>query len=504
MIASDDRLQSLEELIGYLGGSVRGSTSDDHFEQLGELLDERTDYARLWLVWCTLRGELAVEGDILAFRRDVKLNGGRFALDGLGQRVDHSIFGYGTTVDIVTGAILVDVHDTCRTDKISGIQRVVRETVSRWAQQNDLQLVAWTHDRQGLRHLSATEKSRVLDKTAATSAADDPIERERLIVPNGGLLIVPELALESERAARLLCMGRFAETRTAFIGHDLVPITSGETSIDSVASHFPLYLDAVGYAAGVAGNSASTSAEFDAFKLMLAASGRSGPVVKPVFLAADIVEPSAADLAAARKRLNLGDEPLVLVVGTHEPRKNHLAVLQAARSLWRSGLSFRLAFLGSSAWGSDAFDQFAAVLHEQGYPIVVLRTVTDSLLAASYRLASVSVFVSFHEGFGLPVVESLRSGTPVIASNFGSMKEIADRYAGVLTVDPRSDRQIAKTLSRVLSEPAILTEMQQLLSKNHYRSWDDYANETWQFFTALTEDPSVLPVAADENGTQNA
>ncbi|QWT25025.1 glycosyltransferase family 4 protein [Subtercola sp. PAMC28395] len=471
-------------LVVALGDQVRGSTAAEHMAQLGELLDSDPAYSRLWLVWATQRGELPVESDVVNFRRDVKLNGGAAALSSLGNRADFSIFGYATRVEIVADAVMVDVHDTCRTDKMSGIQRVVRETVSRWAREHDIQLVAWTKNRRALRRVTEIEYGRVVDKVAASSDGTDPVETEQIVVPHGGLLVVPELAAESERAERLLALGRFSTTRTAFIGYDVVPMTSGETATDAIAAHFPLYLDAVAYSSRVATDSASTGSEFEAWKRMLPASGRTGPEVKAVVLAGDVDESTDESLAAARRRLKLDDAPMVLVVGTHEPRKNHLVVLQAARILWQRGERFRLVFIGSSSWGSAAFDNLAQVLLDQGYPLVIVKAASDSLLAASYRLAAVSIFTSFHEGFGLPIVESLRAGTPVIASNIGSMQEIADMYRGVITIDPHSDSTLQSTLHSVLSDATILQTLRTELASNTYRSWDQYAADVWSFFTA--------------------
>ncbi|TQL54651.1 glycosyltransferase family 4 protein [Subtercola boreus] len=475
--------ETVRRLIGSLGADASAATTP---EELSELLATTfgSDLAddRLWLVWACLRGELPVEDDLILFRRNVVLNGAAQAIRDLGGRADASIFGLTATVEIVDSPILVDVHNTASTGTMSGIQRVVRETTGRWAAEHELTFVAWSDNRFALRRLTAKEESRMRG-TEYDESEKAKAMPARLVIPNGGLMIIPELAADSERADRFLAMGRYASTRVAYIGYDCVPLTSGETAAGAMAGHFPLYLDAVAYADRVAAISESTAHEFDAWKLMLPASGRTGPDVRAVFLAGDSDEPSEAALAETREEIELAPgEPLVLAVGSHEPRKNHLSVLQVARLLWEEGKKFRLVMIGSGSWNSDPFDNLAASLQDQGHPLVVLSGASDRLLAASYRLAAVSIFTSFHEGFGLPIVESLRAGTPVISSNVGSMLELSKRYGGVITVDPHSDEQLEDALRSALDDPAVLAAKRAELATNDYRSWDDYSREVWEYF----------------------
>jgi len=235
----------------------------------------------------------------------------------------------------------------------------------------------------------------------------------------------------------------------------------------------------------VAAISKSTEFEFASWKRMLAASGRQGPDLRTFFLGGDSAEPSADDLARTSADLaSAGDAPIILVVGSHEPRKNHLSVLQAARVLWEEGEQFRLVFIGSGSWRSEAFFQLTDALRARGYPIITRSGASDGFLSASYRLAAVSIFTSLHEGFGLPIVESLRAGTPVITSGLSSMQEVADEYDGVFSVDPHSDEELEDLLRRMLHDPTILQKARRELAGNTYRSWEDYAAEVWEYFAS--------------------
>jgi len=111
-----------------------------------------------------------------------------------------------------------------------------------------------------------------------------------------------------------------------------------------MTSNFAQYLVAMRSGARVAAISRSSADEFRGWRRMVRAAGHQGPQICEVELPVH-AQPSAPEhLDHARQLLCIPGSPLVLVVGSHEPRKNHLAVLHAAELLWRDGLSFTLAF----------------------------------------------------------------------------------------------------------------------------------------------------------------
>jgi glycosyltransferase involved in cell wall biosynthesis len=172
--------------------------------------------------------------------------------------------------------------------------------------------------------------------------------------------------------------------------------------------------------------------------------------------------------------------PMVLVVGSHEPRKNHRAVLHAAELLWREGLNFSLLFVGGNSWNSERFTRALHDLQAAGRPVHAVRALTDDLLRAAYTIAYCTLFPSFNEGFGLPVAESIASGTPVITSNFGSMREIAEP-GGALLVDPRDDHDIARALRKLLTDDALRASLARETRARPERTWEDYAEQSWDY-----------------------
>lgn len=105
----------------------------------------------------------------------------------------------------------------------------------------------------------------------------------------------------------------------------------------------------------------------------------------------------------------------LLVVGTLEPRKNHQCVLRACQEMWDNGWNGQLLIIGRKGWNCEDILQGISRLPNER--VLWLSDATDEELQFAYRHSRALVFPSWEEGFGLPIVEALRQGTPVIASD---------------------------------------------------------------------------------------
>jgi glycosyltransferase involved in cell wall biosynthesis len=151
-----------------------------------------------------------------------------------------------------------------------------------------------------------------------------------------------------------------------------------------------------------------------------------------------------AAVTDVRSRLGL-DEEYVLWTGTIEPRKNLPGLIEAFTRIARPGLL--LALVGPDGWNEDL-----KVLIGGRADIRPLGFVTDEDLAALYAGAAVFCYPSLLEGFGLPVLEAMAQGAPVVTSAGTATEELV---AGVGTaVDPTDARALAEALSVVLDDPA--------------------------------------------------
>ena len=194
--------------------------------------------------------------------------------------------------------------------------------------------------------------------------------------------------------------------------------------------------------------------------------------------------PSAsAAMRAVRERYRLPG-PFVLYVGTIEPRKNLNRLFEAFRIVRRSGFqTHNLVLVGNRGW-SDA--SVLASIERLGLTGVVrvLGYAPTADLVALYNLAEVVAFPSLYEGFGLPVVEAMACGTPVVTSPNGSLAEIAGGAAEL--VDPRHIESIAAGLVRVVADPERRAELRAAgLARAARFSWHSAAAQTRQVYEAV-------------------
>ena len=169
------------------------------------------------------------------------------------------------------------------------------------------------------------------------------------------------------------------------------------------------------------------------------------------------------DVARVRQRYGLRD-PFVLSVGSLEPGKGRGALAEAVKTL--GGL--QLAVAGQSSWGPR--DNGARYL---GY-------VPDSDLPALYTAAELFAFPSLYEGFGLPVLEAMACGTPVVASNTSAIPEVAGSAA--LLVQP-SAGELAEAMSSVLNDPVLrATMVEQGKRQAALFSWEQTARRTLEVY----------------------
>jgi glycosyltransferase involved in cell wall biosynthesis len=365
----------------------------------------------------------------------------------------------------------------------TGIQRVARETVRRWNDRHDIVLVTWTHDGKAMRRLMPDELATALHGAQPTHKSPTRADRH-VVVPIDGYYILPELAAETWRTERVGALAAVSSMVTGVIGFDCVPLTTAETTGEGMPGAFARNLSAVSKMNRLGAISDAAATEYRGWRTMLSGSGNPGPEIDSILLAAEPGVASDADRAEFSSIVGLSERPLVLVVGSHEPRKNHMAVLQAAELAWREGLDFQLAFVGGNAWNSLDFSDALERLQEAGRHAVAVSALPDRLLWAAYSLARFSVFASINEGFGLPVAESLALGTPVITSDYGSMAEIA-RNGGAIVVDPRDDYSILGGIRTMLTDNVAYEKLRRAAAEYPVRTWDSYSDELWNYFTAV-------------------
>ncbi|TSC72430.1 MAG: group 1 glycosyl transferase [Parcubacteria group bacterium Gr01-1014_38] len=184
---------------------------------------------------------------------------------------------------------------------------------------------------------------------------------------------------------------------------------------------------------------------------------------------------NAEEREGIRERYQL-PERYVLFVGALQPRKNIVGLITAFEELKRSEPAVHLVFAGGGEWKET---QILARIETSSVrnSIHLLRRVPRDDLAALYSMAAAFVLPSFSEGFGMPVLEAMAAGTPVITSNTSSLPEVVGNAA--VLVDPSDPSAMASAILRILRDSSLRQDM---VAKGHVRAshftWDRAAEQT--------------------------
>ncbi len=190
----------------------------------------------------------------------------------------------------------------------------------------------------------------------------------------------------------------------------------------------------------------------------------------------------AAALDAVRLRCGIGAGPFILSVGTVQPRKNYLRLVEALHHLGRPDL--KLVIAGGRGWLDDPL---YARIDTLGLRDRVIFTgfVPDSDLPALYSAARVFAFPSLYEGFGLPILEAMACETPAVVSTASSLPEVAGDAA--LLVDPTDVDSLTHAITRLLDDEALRAD---LAARGRERAaaftWEKAARQLLDHYLTLT------------------
>ncbi len=181
-----------------------------------------------------------------------------------------------------------------------------------------------------------------------------------------------------------------------------------------------------------------------------------------------------------RERLAGQGTVAVLSVGVIQTRKN---VVNALRALQLLPSHYRLVLVGGNGYGSEAVFEF--IRREQlGSRVLVLGHVERARLEALYQASSALVFPSLEEGFGLPVLEAMAHGLPVVASNTASLPEVGGDAA--VYVDPNDPRDMAEKLRQVIEDREVREAMvRRGLERVRKFTWRRTAERTLQVYEEI-------------------
>ena len=165
---------------------------------------------------------------------------------------------------------------------------------------------------------------------------------------------------------------------------------------------------------------------------------------------------SSAEIELVSAKLGI-DRPYVLMTGTVEPRKNVAGLLRAFASMPDVRRTHALVLAGSAGWLDDEIRALAGSMRRSGMAVIQPGHVEDADLPALYSGAAVFVLPSWYEGFGVPVLEAMACGAPVVTTRNASLPEAAGEAA--LFAEGGDPPAIAAAVERVLRDPVLRADL---------------------------------------------
>jgi glycosyltransferase involved in cell wall biosynthesis len=267
--------------------------------------------------------------------------------------------------------------------------------------------------------------------------------------------------------------------------HDVIPLLHPEWMYEGAEAEFRMITDSLAIESDyVIANSETTARDVSA--LLGIAPDR--VFVTPFAANPEIFHPEddPAKLAEVRARYGIPPGNYVLSVCTVEPRKNLPHLIRCFFRLLdqEDPGDLYLVLVGPSGWKTDAVSATLAQRPELRAHVVLTGYVADSDLAAVYSGARAFVYPSLYEGFGLPILEAMQCGTPVVTSNTSSMPEVSGTAA--VQVSPTDSDALCEALKHLLADADHARELRRRgLARASLFSWDRTAERTVAAYRAM-------------------
>lgn len=196
-----------------------------------------------------------------------------------------------------------------------------------------------------------------------------------------------------------------------------------------------------------------------------------------------IVVPLAPSFSPQSVDYPLPDAPIILHIGTLEPRKNLVRLVAAFNQIKSAIPKALLVLVGRWGWHNENIRQAIADSPFRS-DIRVLETVSNEQKKSVYQQAAVLAFPSLYEGFGLPPLEAMAVGTPVVAARTSSVPAVVGEAA--ILIDPLSVEEIAQGIQRVLQDPQLAADLRTRgLAQAAKFNWETTAEQTLQVLLAV-------------------
>ncbi|MBQ4465768.1 MAG: glycosyltransferase family 4 protein, partial [Oscillospiraceae bacterium] len=255
--------------------------------------------------------------------------------------------------------------------------------------------------------------------------------------------------------------------------YDLIPIRFPQYMVGQTLLRFMEFLTAhLTYADAVLVNTHAVEADV---KALFAELHLPEKPIHIVPLGADFTAPAdakkdgAADAEILRK---LAGRKFLLTVGTIEPRKNHKVLIEAYEKRL-ADMGYSVVIVGRVGWEMEGLVSRIKSNRNYGNGLYLLSGVNDATLDALYAQAHMVVFASYTEGYGLPTIESLIKGVPVLCSDIPVMREVGGAFAEYF--DPDDPDALIAAVERLDSDAAYQAKRDAIRTQYHPPQWNETA-----------------------------
>ena len=367
--------------------------------------------------------------------------------------------------------VYIDVTNLTAVNFLTGIQRVVREIVLRFLKRTDFETVLISYSNEGeVFNLIDNQKFAAYFEKGIGSKNEFYSHRKLDIADiEAGAVFFDIDSVWNSRICRSCVLPALRDNgvKIAVFVHDIIPITNPQYCHSNTVFFFMDYIGAyLAYADVIITSTETTLNEIS--KL----SGQLGLEPKPGFvvpLGSDFKKDgNKSEVVDPDVRRTLASKKYGLIVGTIEPRKNHAVLLRAfEKALFARDMS--LVFAGRFGWNVEELKAQIEKHPQLGKRFFCFTGANDATIDYLYKNAYLTFFPTFNEGFGLPLIESIQRGTPVVSSNCGVLQEIGTDYCKYF--DPNNEDELIAIVERYLDHSADYAR-----DKLHLK---DYAPFTW-------------------------
>jgi glycosyltransferase involved in cell wall biosynthesis len=298
------------------------------------------------------------------------------------------------------------------------------------------------------------------------------ISQNVITFQKGDLVFVMDIVTDRDQIEFLMKEQSNRNLKIVVLVHDLIPYFHKEYCVPSFLKEYEEYVRLLNLADHIITISETTKIEIEQF---LKENLLDKPISVHTLPVTQFPECTHEDF----KQDLIKHLPIFSFVSSIAPHKNHKRLINAYRELAKkNSLSAipKLVLVAGSNWWRSEIQNELNLAHEDGLDILIFEGLPDCCLALVYEKSIFTTYLSEFEGFGLPILESLSFGTPVLCSDVGSMLEISIG-GGVLTVNPQDSVAIENQLMELISSNKLILKLQEEIVSRRIKTWVEFGNE---------------------------